>query len=368
MKVRKVPYLDLYRQNKSLEKYFAKDLSRAIKDSAFILGPAVEEFERSFADYLGSKFCVGVSNGTDAIEMAIRALNIGEGDEVIVPTNSFIASALGVTRAGATPVFCDSDENFHLSLSSAESMLSSRTKALVVVSLYGQLPDMNKVMEFAKRHDLKVVEDFAQAQGATFEGRSAGTFGDIGCTSFYPGKNLGALGDAGGVVTQSQDLYNKVMALRTYGGVEKYRHPTIGFNNRIDAIQAKFLTRKLEVLDQWNSQRAFLARRYDEALVGLPSLVLPKTVPGANHVWHIYAVLTEHRDSLQKYLSEQGVGTIIHYPTPIHKQGAYRDCKFDQGIRVADTQASNLLSLPLFPGMASRELDYVSEKVREFFS
>ena len=368
MKVSKVPYLDLGRQNKVFERGFLKDLSKAIKGSGFVLGPAVDEFEKSFAKYLGSNFCIGVSNGTDAIEMAIRALEIGVGDEVIVPTNSFIASALGVTRAGATPVFCDSDENFHLSLDSAETLISNRTKAIIVVSLYGQLPDMNKVMNFAKRHNLKVVEDFAQAQGATFEGRFAGTFGDIGCTSFYPGKNLGALGDAGGVVTQSEDLYNKVMALRTYGSVEKYRHPTIGFNNRIDSIQAKFLTRKLEVLDQWNSQRVLLARRYNEALAAVPSLVLPATVLGANHVWHIYAVLTEQRDSLQKYLNEQGVGTIIHYPTPIHKQGAYRGCKFDEGIRVADTQAGNLLSLPLFPGMSSKEQDYVSEKVREFFS
>ncbi len=368
MKVSKVPYLDLGRQNKVLERSFLKDLSRVIKGSEYILGPAVDEFEKSFAKYLGSKFCIGVSNGTDAIEMAMRALEIGVGDEVIVPTNSFIASALGVTRAGATPVFCDSDENFHLSLDSAESLISNRTKAIIVVSLYGQLPDMNKVMNFAKRHNLKVVEDFAQAQGATFEGRFAGTFGDIGCTSFYPGKNLGALGDAGGVVTQSENLYNKVMALRTYGSVAKYHHPTIGFNNRLDAVQARFLSRKLELLDKWNSQRVSLAEKYSQALQGTPSLVLPATLPSAYHVWHIYPVLTEKRDSLQTYLEESGIGTIIHYPTPIHKQGAYKGSKFDKNLKNAEVQADRLLSLPLFPGMTNNELDLVVKKIKEFFS
>jgi dTDP-4-amino-4,6-dideoxygalactose transaminase len=367
-KVSSVPYLDLSRQNLKLKKWFRSDFEKSLKASSFILGEDVEKFENAFSSYLGSRFTVGVANGTDAIELAIRALGIGPGDEVIVPTNSFIASALGVTRAGAKAVFCDSDANFHIDLESAERVNGENTKAIVVVSLYGQLPNMDRVLAFAKRYGLRVVEDFAQSQGATYNSRLAGTFGDIGCTSFYPGKNLGALGDAGAVVTNSEELYNRVIALRTYGSSLKYHHPTVGFNSRLDAIQAKFLIRKLELLDSWNKERAKIAKYYSDNLSGIDGLLLPQTIHGANHVWHIYAIRTTLRDSLREYLEERGVSTLIHYPIPIHKQGAYAGSSFDEQIVEANRQGESLLSLPLFPGMLANEVAYVVDQVGSFFN
>ncbi len=366
--IKRVPYLDLSRQNKSIAPDFMNDLLESIDESKFILGDDVANFENEYSQFSNSRYVIGVANGTDAIELSVRALEIQRDDEVIVPTNSFIASALAVTRAGATPVFCDSDENFHLDLESAKRILTPRTKALIVVSLYGQLPDMDRILNFAKEHNLRIIEDFAQAQGATFRSKHAGTFGDVAGTSFYPGKNLGAIGDGGAVTTQSEEIRDRIIALRNYGSPRKYQHPTIGFNSRLDSIQARFLTRKLQHLQGWNKERQQIATKYNQELADLPGLKLPKLVEGSGHVWHIYATLSDHRDQLQKHLESNGVDTIIHYPTPIHLQGAYSGARFDKKIDVATSQSRKLLSLPLFPGMTPHEADFVIRKVREFYS
>lgn len=363
----KVPYLDLGRQNIGLAKNFSDDLLDAVQHSEFILGKSVEQFENDFSEFIGSSYTVGVANGTDAIELAIRSLKLNTDDEVLVPTNSFIASALGVSRAGSVPVLCDSDENFHLDLDSAKRMLSSKTRALVSVSLYGQLPDMEKVKNFAQENNLLIIEDFAQSQGATYLGQQAGTFGDLGCTSFYPGKNLGALGDGGAVTTQKQELYEQVLALRNYGSTKKYHHPEIGFNSRLDSIQARFLSAKLQKLNDWNAERRELAAFYLSELAGIPNLELPKVVQGSSPVWHIFAILTSKRDELREHLELRGIGTIIHYPVPIHLQGAYAKGRVDKSITNATRQSERLVSLPLFPGMSKLEIEYVVTCVREFF-
>lgn len=363
-----IPYLDLQRQNGALLEGFIKDLKSSVEGSDYILGDAVEKFESDFSEYLGSKHVVGVANGTDALELAVRALGLGQHDEVIVPANSFIASALGVTRAGAKPVFCDTDENFHIDLESARRMVSTRTKAIIVVSLYGQLPNMNKIAKFASESNLHVIEDFAQAQGATFEGKSAGTFGVIGCTSFYPGKNLGALGDGGAITTQSDEIYSRLLALRNYGSPKKYHHPIVGFNSRLDAIQAKFLSRKLTKLDKWNQERNHIADIYTTGLSGIDELKLPAVLLGSFHVWHIYAIRTPKRDELQKFLHDRGIASLIHYPVPINMQGAYMGAESDPEMALAINQSSELLSLPLFPGMTDGEASNVVEVVREFFA
>jgi dTDP-4-amino-4,6-dideoxygalactose transaminase len=364
----KVPYLDLPRQNDKIAPAFINDLIESIDESRFILGDDVARFENEYCAFSKSRFAIGVANGTDAIELSVRALEISGPDEVVIPTNSFIASALGVTRAGATPVFCDSDENFHIDLKSAERVLSDNTKAIVVVSLYGQLPNMDKVLAFSQKFNLKIIEDFAQAQGATFNLKHAGTFGDVAGTSFYPGKNLGALGDGGAVTTQDERIRDRIVALRNYGSPQKYQHPSIGFNSRLDAIQARFLSRKLRYLQVWNGERQEIAAKYNKQLAGLPDLELPKLVEGSVHAWHIYALLCDSRDELQKFLASEGVQTLIHYPTPIHLHGAYAEARYDKEIELANYHAAKLLSLPLFPGMTEFETDFVISKVREFYS
>ena len=352
-----VELVDLHWQSKKVRREVRSAWSEIMKSSGFILGSHVSEFEKEFASFSGVDHVVGVGNGTDAIELALRALGVGVGDEVIIPVNSFVASAVAVSRCGATPVFVDCiPETWLLDIGEIESKVSDRTRAILPVHLYGQMADMKRVLEVAARHGLYVVEDMAQAHGATQHGRAAGSFGDAAATSFYPGKNLGAMGDAGAVLTNNLPVRDAVLSLRNYGSSIKYSHPEVGFNSRLDSFQAAVLSAKLRRLAEWNEMRNEQANFYLEEMSGLPEVKLPVTVDGNSHVWHLFPVLTNKRDLVAESMASSGVKTGIHYPKPIHLLGAYED-KFqrkNQNFPVAEKAAKMLLSLPIYPGLTRR--------------
>ena len=324
--------------------------ARVLERTSFILGAEVAEFEASFARFVGVPHCIGVANGTDALELALRALGIGAGDEVVVPTNSFIASALAVSRAGASPVLVDCDDaSLLLDVADVERKLTPRTRALMPVHLFGQVAPMELLAPLTAGRRIAIVEDAAQAQGASRDGRSAGCFGAVAATSFYPGKNLGAYGDAGAVLTASEPIAKRVRALRNYGSEVKYQHPETGFNSRLDTLQAVVLSAKLKRLADWNAARRRAAQRYDEMLVGTPGLTLPTTLPGNQHIWHLYVVRVPRRDEVLARLAAAGIGAGVHYPVPIHLQGAFRHREHRAGdFPVAERAAKEVLSLPIF--------------------
>jgi len=345
-----IPLVDLKAQLKQIQSDVQAGFARVLENTSFILGKDVAEFETAFARFSDVKHCVGLANGTDAIELMLRAYGIGPGDEVIVPANTFIATALGVARAGATPVLVDSDPAFHLlDPKLVEKKLSKKTKALMPVHLYGQFAPMEELAALAKKHGLLVLEDAAQAQGAKRHGKQVAHWGEAAATSFYPGKNLGAFGDAGAVLTNSDDVAKKIRALRNYGSEVKYHHPETGFNSRLDTLQAVVLSAKLPHLAQWNAQRRAAAARYDQLFAGRKDIGLPATLPGNEHIWHIYAVRVAHRDAVLKALNDGGIGAGIHYPVPIHLQGAFKHLSHKAGdFPVAEKAARELLSLPLY--------------------
>ena len=324
--------------------------ARVLERTSFILGAEVAEFEASFARFVGVPHCIGVANGTDALELALRAVGIGAGDEVVVPTNSFIASALAVSRAGATPVFVDCDAaTLLLDVADVGRKITPRTRAIMPVHLFGQVAPMELLTPLAAGGRITIVEDAAQAQGASRHGRSAGSFGAVAATSFYPGKNLGAYGDAGAVLTTSDEIAKQVRALRNYGSEVKYHHPETGFNSRLDTLQAVVLSAKLERLADWNAARRRAAQRYDELLAGTPGIQLPATLPGNQHIWHLYVVRVPRRDEVLARLAAAGIGAGIHYPVPIHLQGAYRHLGHGKGdFPIAERAAGEILSLPIF--------------------
>ena len=324
--------------------------ARVFERTSFILGGEVAEFEASFARFVGVPHCIGVANGTDALELALRALGIGAGDEVVVPANSFIASALAVARAGASPVLVDCDAaTLLLDVADVERKLTPRTRALMPVHLFGQVAPMELLTPLAADRRIAIVEDAAQAQGASRHGRSAGGFGIVAATSFYPGKNLGAYGDAGAVLTSSDEIAQRLRALRNYGSDVKYHHPETGFNSRLDTLQAVVLSAKLAHLADWNAARRRAAQRYDELLAGTPGVTLPVTLPGNQHIGHLDVVRVPRRDEVLARLAAAGIGAGIHYPVPIHLQGAFRHLGHGKGdFPVAERAAGEILSLPLF--------------------
>lgn len=324
--------------------------ARVLAGTSFILGAEVAEFEASFARFVGVPHCIGVANGTDALELALRALGIGPSDEVVVPTNSFIASALAVSRAGATPVFVDcDDETLLLDVADVERKLTPRTRAIMPVDLFGQVAPVEKLEPLVAGRRIEIVEDAAQAQGASRLGRAAGSFGAVAATSFYPGKNLGAYGDAGAVLTASGEIAQRVRALRNYGSEVKYQHPETGFNSRLDTLQAVVLSAKLARLADWNAARRRAAQRYHELLASIPGVRLPATLAGNQHVWHLYVIRVPRRDQVLAQLAAAGIGAGIHYPMPIHLQGAYRQRGHRAGdFPVAERAAGEILSLPIF--------------------
>jgi dTDP-4-amino-4,6-dideoxygalactose transaminase len=357
----KVQFVDLLRQYQDLKPEMDAAILRAVGRGDYILGEDTREFEKEFAAFNGAPYCVGVGDGTDALHLALLALGVGPGDEVIVPANTFIASPLAVSMSGAKPVLVDCEPVYHqIDPRAVEQALTPRTKAIMPVHLYGHPADLDPILQIARDRKLFVVEDAAQAHGATYHGRPCGTIGDIGCFSFYPGKNLGAYGDGGAIVTRDPALAEKVSLLRNYGQKVKYLHTLRGFNSRLDTVQAAILRVKLGRLSGWNEQRRKAAARYGELLAGSP-LQLPKVAPKASPVWHLYVVQSPDRARLQKSLDQAGVGHGIHYPVPIHLQPAYHDLGHTAGsFPVAEALASRIISLPMFPEIREDELERVA--------
>ena len=363
----RVPFLDLKGQSREIGDEMRGAIFRIIEDaSGFILGAEVKEFEDRYAEFVGVRHCIGVGNGTDALELALRALDIGPGDEVLVPANSFVASALSVVRAGARPAMVDCDPVHHmLDVRDAEARLTARTKAIMPVHLYGEVAPMEAVIELAGRAGLRIVEDAAQAHGAVHRGKMAGAFGDIAATSFYPTKNLGAYGDAGAVLTNDDGLASRVRNLRNYGSERKYHHPEIGFNSRLDTIQAAALTIKLKRLRHWNEARRLAAARYDTLLGGIAGLGLPARIAGNVPVHHLYVVRVARRSEIQERLAAAGIGVAVHYPTPIHLHGAFAFLDHHAGeFPNAEADAREVLSLPMFPEISEEQQQIVAFELR----
>ncbi len=339
---------------------------RGVVDSCgFILGDAVSEFEEAFGKYCGAKFGIGVDSGTSALQLALEAAGIGIGDEVIVPANTFIATALAVSSVGAKPVFVDVDENFLIDIQKVGEKVSDKTKAVIPVHLYGRAVDMDSLKEVAAEKDLKIVEDCCQAHGAELRGRKVPVSG-IGAFSFYPGKNLGGFGDGGIVVTDNEEVAEKVKMLRDYGQKEKYKHEMKGYNRRLDSLQAAVLNVKLKHLDEWNNSRRKVARLYGEFLEG-SNVTIPVENPDGKHVYHLYVVLSQKRDELQKFLGSKEVQSGLHYPIPIHLQGAYSEFGLGEGsFPNAEKFSRELLSLPMCPTLSEANVKEVAEAVQAF--
>ncbi|MEI6749282.1 MAG: DegT/DnrJ/EryC1/StrS family aminotransferase [Bacteroidota bacterium] len=336
----------------------------------FVLGKKVDAFEQEYARFNQVNYAIGVSNGLDALHLALKALDIGTGDEVIVPSFTFIASLLAVSYVGATPVLVEPDlATYTINPAKIEAAITSKTKAIMPVHLYGQACDMHSIMAIAKKHKLFVVEDNAQAHGAAYQGKLTGSWGDVNGTSFYPGKNLGALGDGGAVTTSDKTLAQRIKILRNYGSERKYHHEVLGFNMRLDEMQAAFLSVKLKYLKAWTKERQQIAAWYDEKLLGMGDLILPYTQAGATHVYHLFVVRTSRRDALQKHLAAQGIGTLIHYPIPPHLQVSYQALGYKKGdLPIAEEIADTCLSLPIYPGMTEENVEGIRTCINEFFT
>jgi dTDP-4-amino-4,6-dideoxygalactose transaminase len=360
-----IPLVDLQAQHAEIADEVAAGFAKVIADTAFILGPAVREFEGAFARYCEVSHCIGVANGTDAIELILRALGIGPGDEVIVPANTFIATALGVVRVGARPVLVDCDSYQLLDPGRIEAALTPRTRAVMPVHLFGQIADMKTIGEIAAALGLFVIEDAAQSQGARRNGRRSGSFGLAAATSFYPGKNIGAYGDAGAVLTSSDEIASRLRKLRNWGSETKYHHPEIGFNSRLDTLQAVVLSAKLARLDAWNEARRRAAARYDALLSGIEGIELPRTLPGNEHAWHLYVIRVPRRDEVLAKLNAEGIGAGIHYPVPLHLHGALRDLGYRQGdFPESERVAREILSLPMYPHITAEQQERVAEVLK----
>ena len=357
----KVQFLDFVGPYEELKAELDEAYFRFMKSAWYILGREVEAFEKEFAAYCGVKHCVGVGNGLEALHLILRAYDIGEGDEVIVPSNTYIATWLAVSYTGATPVPVEPDpRTCNLDPARVESALTPHTKAMIPVHLYGQPADMDPLNALARKHGLKVIEDNAQAQGARYKGRRTGSLADAAGNSFYPGKNLGALGDGGAVTTDDDVLADRIRVLRNYGSKKKYYNECIGYNSRLDELQAAFLRVKLKKLDEWNDRRRAIAARYLEAWSGASELTLPFAPDWAEPVWHLFVVRHLQRDQFQKQLNEAGIGTLIHYPVPPHLSGAYADGKWSRGaFPLAESLADTVLSLPIGPHLTPEQAGVV---------
>lgn len=361
-----IPFLDLKSINLRHQAGFAAALDRVLQSGWLVLGKETEAFEKEFARHCGAEFCIGVGNGLEAMHLVLRAWGIGAGDEVIVPSNTYIATWLAVSQVGAVPMPVEPvEDTYNIDPERIESAVTPRTRAIIPVHLYGQTAEMDRVMKVAKRHGLKVLEDAAQAHGASFRGRRAGALGDAAAFSFYPGKNLGALGDAGAVTTNDAGLAEQVRMLRNYGSRTKYHNEVRGFNSRLDELQSAFLREKLPMLDADNARRRELAAMYLAGLAAVEGITLPVVADGCEHVWHIFPVRHPCRDELQRALQERGVGTLIHYPVAPHLQPAYAGCGFGAGsLAVSEAIHRDVLSLPMGPTMTDDEARAVIDAVR----
>lgn len=362
----KIPFLDFQRQYESIKQEIERAVLDVVKDQHFILGPRLIRFESAFAEYLNVNHVVGVNSGTDGLILALRALGIGEGDEVITPTQSFIATTLAITESKANPVFVDSDPHtFLIDVNKIEKAITKKTKAILPVHLYGCPVEMDDIMDIAKKHNLFVIEDACQAHGAEYKGRKVGSIGHIGVFSFYPGKNLGAYGDGGAVVTSDSQLGDRINLLRNYGQRKKYHHETIGTNTRLDEIQAAVLTVKLPYLEEWNKLRRNVACWYRRYLN--ESVQVQFISNNCTSVYHVYTIVVPNRNGLRSHLEHKGIQTLIHYPVPIHLQECYKYLGFCEGdFPVAESIMSHVLSLPIYPELTEAEVKYVCDVVNEY--
>ncbi|MBQ8951494.1 MAG: DegT/DnrJ/EryC1/StrS family aminotransferase [Eubacterium sp.] len=360
----KIPFASFEVMHKEVEEELESAFKKVLDKEWFIQGEECEKFEEEFAEYCGAKYCVGCGNGLDALMLILKAYDIGPGDEVIVPSNTYIATALAVTYVGATPVFVEPVlETYNIDPSLIEEKITDRTKAVMAVHLYGQPADMDPIIDIARRHNLKVIEDSAQSHGATYKGIRTGSLGDAAGFSFYPGKNLGALGDGGAVVTNDKALADKVRALGNYGSDYKYHHIYKGNNSRLDEVQSAMLRVKLRKLDDWNADRVRIAGRYLEGIKN-PKVILPTVQDGNTHVFHIFAVRTDERDSLEAFLGEKGIGCNKHYPIPIHRQEAYKELGLGEGaLPIAEEISRTELSIPMYYGMTDEEIGAVIDAI-----
>jgi dTDP-4-amino-4,6-dideoxygalactose transaminase len=366
----KIPFLDFTYMHAPLKKEMMDTFEAFYDSNWFVLGQRVKQFEGEYAQFNKTKYAVGISNGLDALHIALKTLNIGQGDEVIVPSNTYIATALAVTYVGATPIFVEPNlKTYNIDPNLIEAAITPKTKAIMPVHLYGQACEMDAIIAIAAKYNLFIIEDNAQSQGASYNGKFTGSFGHINATSFYPGKNLGALGDAGAVTTNIDELAKKANILRNYGSDKKYYNEVVGYNMRLDECQAAFLSVKLKQLNNWTSQRQEIAAWYQVALNGIEQIILPKIAHSATHVYHLYIIRTEKRDELQNYLTGNGIGTLIHYPIPPHLQQAYASLGYNKGdFPIAEEIAASCLSLPIYPGMKEIEVDYITYKIKEFYA
>ena len=365
----KIPFVDLYKQYQEIKPEIDQAIREVIDSSEFILGKECELFEREFAKFCGVKYGVGVNSGLSALELGLRVLEIGQGDEVIVPVNSYIGSAMAVSVTGAKPVLVDCREDtFNIDTKKAEEAITSKTRAIMPVHLYGQIADMESILGLAKKHNLLVIEDAAQAHGASFKRSLAGSFGALAAFSFYPGKNLGAYGDGGIVVTNKKTVAEKLKIMRNHGQTKKYHHVMLGWNNRLDNLQAAVLRVKLRKLAYWNAQRFTNAKLYNKYLARLP-VITPRIFQYYGHIFHLYVIRTQRRNKLARYLLSRGITTNLHYPIPIHLQPAYKDLGYKRGsFPVTENLSKEILSLPMFPQLKESEIRYICKNIAEFYS
>jgi dTDP-4-amino-4,6-dideoxygalactose transaminase len=365
----KIPFLDLSHMHSAVRNEMLESFQSVYDSNWFVLGRCVENFEGKYAGFNQVKHAIGTSNGLDALFLALKALGIGNGDEVIVPSNTYIASLLAISYTGATPVLVEPNEaTFNIDPHKISDAITQETKAIMPVHLFGQACEMDVIEKIGAQQNLHIIEDNAQAHSASFKGRKTGTWGILNATSFYPGKNLGALGDGGAVTTDSDTMAKRVRMLRNYGSEQKYYHEVAGFNMRLDEMQAAFLSVKLEHILTWTRERQEIAGWYNDSLQYIGDLVLPFTHPESTHVYHLYVVRTQFRDELQKHLSNQGIGTLIHYPVPPHLQKAYSTLGYNKGdFPIAEEMATTSLSLPLWPGMTQQHVEQVASEIADFF-
>lgn len=348
------------------QKEFEDKALEVLRSGWYVLGKEVQAFEEEFAAYTGAGYCAGVASGLDALWIAFRVLGIGVGDEVIVQANTYIASVMGITINGATPVFVEPDEYFNIDASKIEEKITDKTKAVLVVHLYGQASEMKPIQELCKKYRLKLVEDCAQSHGAKFDGKMTGTFGDIGCFSFYPSKNMGAFGDAGAIVTDDEAIQTDVKVFRNYGSEKRYYNKVVGTNSRLDELQAALLRVRMAHMEEITEEKRAIADKYTEGIKN-PCIGLPKVRKGADSVWHQYVIRCKERDRLMEYLKERQIGTIIHYPIPPHMSEAYQYLGFKKGdFPIAEAYADEVLSLPIYNGITKEEQDYVIDALNRF--
>lgn len=364
-----IPFLSFAPQHGPIREDILAAIADVYDKQWYVLGDEVKAFEKAYADFSAVRHCVGVANGLDALHLALKALGAGPGDEVLVPSNTYIATWLAISFVGAVPVPVEPNPTtYNIDPARLEAAITPRTKGIMPVHLYGQACEMGPIMDVAQRHGLWVVEDNAQSQGASWKGEITGSFGNVNATSFYPGKNLGALGDAGAITTNDEKLDAKIRTLRNYGSQKKYYNEVIGHNSRLDELQAAVLRVKLPKLMAWTQQRQEVAALYQQHLVGIGDLALPTVAIGATHAYHLYVVRTAHRDALQQHLQEQQIGTLIHYPVPPHRQQAYAHLSIAEGAYpIAEELARTCLSLPMWPGMQFKEIEAVAAAVQGFF-